>query len=34
LYGEEITCDVEPNPSKGYLVQPGYVLWVTKELAK
>jgi hypothetical protein len=34
LYGEEITCDIEPNPSKGYLVQPGYVLWVTKELAK
>lgn len=34
LYGEEITCDIEPNPSKGYLVQPGFILWVAKELAK
>jgi hypothetical protein len=33
-YGSPITCDIEPNPSKGYLIQPNFLLWVAKELSK
>jgi hypothetical protein len=34
LYGHPITCNIEPNPSKGYLVQPDKILQVVKELSK
>jgi len=34
LYGHPITCNIEPNPSKGYLIQPERILQVVKELSK
>ena len=34
LYGHPITCNIPPNPSKGYLIRPDKMLQVIQELAK
>ena len=34
LYGHPITCNIPPNPSKGYLIRPDKILQVIQELAK
>ena len=34
LYGRPITCNIEPNPSKGYLIKPEKILEVTRELSR
>ena len=34
LYGHPITCNIEPNPSKGYLIRPDKILQVVQELAR
>ena len=34
LYGHPITCNIEPNPSKGFLIKPDKILQVIKELSR
>ena len=34
LWGHPITCNIEPNPSKGYLIKPELILQAIKELAE
>ena len=34
LHGHPITCNIPPNPSKGYLIRPDKILQVIQELAK
>ena len=34
LWGHPITCDIKPNPSKGYLIKPELILQTIKELAR
>jgi hypothetical protein len=34
LYGHSITCNIPPNPSKGYLIKPDKILQVVQELAR
>ena len=34
LWGHPITCNIEPNPSKGYLIRPDKILQVAQELSK
>ena len=34
LWGHPITCNIEPNPSKGYLIKPDKILQVVQELSK
>ena len=34
LWGHPITCDIEPNPSKGYLIKPELILQTIRELAR
>ena len=34
VWGHPITCNIEPNPSKGYLIKPDKILQVVQELSK
>jgi len=33
LFGHPITCNIEPNPSKGFLIKPEQILKVLRELS-
>ena len=33
LYGYGINCNIEPNPSKGFLIKPEYILKVLREFS-
>ena len=34
LEGHPITCNIEPNPSKGFLIKPEHILKAVKELPR
>lgn len=34
IYGRPITCNIEPNPSKGWLIKPEQILSKIKELSR
>jgi hypothetical protein len=34
LWGHPITCNIPPNPSKGYLIKPERIFQVIQELSK
>lgn len=33
MFGHPITCNIEPNPSKGFLIKPEQILKVLRELS-
>ena len=34
IFGRPITCNIEPNPSKGYLIKPEQIFQAVKELSR